>query len=204
MLNNDFIKNIKFISLYLCNKDGKPSHIYLIAAPQGVFICLSLWFFLRTKTSSFHHPCQRSRQSPSCRQGRTRAWTLLWTSSGKRPGKDWWQPSGRRQYDRTPPQKAPIASKSTSLRPRPDSEDGPAPIIEPNCFGPLQTLIDTNTNWSEHRVQRMHRGRSTADDRSVEITGQHTDLQPPAMGLNHPDRCLILLLLPLLLLLLRL
>lgn len=175
MLSNDLISNIWYNNLYLCNKGvGGGSHIYLIVAPRG-FIPFCL--ILRTKTSRFHHPCQRSRQSPGFQQGRTGAWTRLSTNSGKRPGKDWWQRSERRQYDKTPPQKAPTASKSTSPRPRPDSEDRPAPIIEEQFRTPSDShqhqhkLIWTQTTTD---AQRSTPHPSTADDRSVEITGQHT------------------------------
>lgn len=191
-------------------KTGAIAHL-LNCSTSACSIILSSFVFSsfvpRMKTSRFRHLCQRSRQSPSCRQGRTGAWTRLWRSSGKRPGNDWWQRSERRQYDRTPPQKAPTASKSTSPRPRPDSENGLAPRhrgTSPDPFRISSTQHKLIWTRSTTDAQRSSPHHSTADDRSVEITGQHTDLHPPAMGLNHPARCLTLLLLLLLLLLLRL
>lgn len=154
---------------------------------EGVFsacttqylIRFSSWYdILRTKTSSFHHQCQRSRLSPSCQRGRTGALTQLWTSSGKKPGNDWWQQSALHQYDRTPPQKALTASKSTSPRPRPASENEPAPIIEE------QSWLTSDIHWHKRTgrfgintpcttdAQKPIPHSSTAGDRrNVGITG---------------------------------
>lgn len=164
---------------------------------EVVFSACTLFLFLldilRMKTSSFHHLCQRSRLSPSCRRGRTGAWTRPWTNSAKRPGSVWWQRSARRQYDRTPPRKAPTALKSTSPRLRPASDESElAQIIEGKS---LKLTSDfhwhkhTDKIWDEHTdVQRMHRGRSLIaaqliDRRNAGITGQIMQItDPAAMG----------------------
>lgn len=131
----------------------------LIADSAKLFLTPLPDFLLRMRTSSFHHLCQRSSQSLGCRQGKTRAWTRLWTSSGKKPENGWWQPSVRRLYDRTPPRKVQTASKSTSPRPRRASESKPAPTVKENPDS-LQTFSwHKHTHRPETNTQnRMHRG----------------------------------------------
>lgn len=129
--------------------------------------------FLRMKTSSFHHLCQRSRVSRGCQQRRTRAWTLLQTSSGKKPEKGWWQQSVRHQYDRTPPQKVLTASKSTSPRPRPASESKPAPIkklLTHFRHSLTQHKSETHTKYI-YILDAQHRGQSLIA--AQEICGDH-------------------------------
>lgn len=167
--------------------------------------------FLRMKTSSFHHLCQRSSLSPSCQRGRTGVWTLLWTSSGKKPGNGWWQQSARHRCDRTPPRKALTASRSTSPRPRPASESEPAPIIEKILTHFRHSLTQTHrpdlrrTHRHTTDAQRPIPHSSTADGRRKH--GDHrAQTQSRIMQIitqlpwdwNNLDRCLILLLLLLL------
>lgn len=132
------------------------------AGTTQYFIRFSSWYdILRTKTSSLHHRCQRSSLSPSCQWGRTGAWTRPWTSSGKKPGNGWLRQSAQHQYDRTPPQKALTASKSTSLRPRPASENEPAPINEE------QSWLTSDIHWHKHTnrfdINTMFNGCTDAD-----------------------------------------
>lgn len=171
--------------------DSEPT-ILMVLVPDSAelyFVSHPSWHvFLRMKTSSLLHLCQRSSLSPSCQWGRTGVWTQLWTNNGKKPENGWWQRSVLRPYGRTPPQRAQTASKYTFQRPKPASESKPAPFIVENT----QTSI-TQTRWRyETDKQRMHRGwsliaaqlmaRGTWASQGTKTNPKNADLHPAAVG----------------------
>lgn len=144
----------------------------------------------RMKTSSFHHQCQRSSLSPGCQRVRTGAWTQLWTSSGKKPENVWWQPSERHQYDRTRPQKAQTASKSTSQRPRPASESEPANWSSSKIQTHFKRLTQRHKNKFETNTQMFYGCTEAWSQGHRGVTGHrrtimnNADHHPAAMGLK--------------------
>lgn len=175
MLSSDFIWNIKYFTLGWCNKD---EDICWIEAPQGVLSFRPLDLpsgrkqaasVVRAKEAIKAQAVDGEGQERrlGCGQAAARGQEKIDGSEARGVGATELRHRKRRQH--------------RNLRPR-----GPDPALRSdqrpswrNSSRPFRNLIDTNTNWSGESptdAQRPTPHRSTADDRSVEITGQHTQI----------------------------
>lgn len=204
MSSNDLISNIWYNNLYLCNKGV----VGITHLPN----CGTIGFY-----SILPYPKEENKQIPSSVPKKSSKPRL---STGKDRSVDSAVDRQRQEArKRLMAAKRAASVRQNSATESADSIEIYVPEAQTRLWGqtsadhrgtapdpfrlstPTQTDLNTDYNGcTEVDPSSQHSWWQKCGDHRA----THTDLHSPAMGLNHPDRCLILLLLPLLLLLLRL
>lgn len=205
MLSNDFILNIWYNKLYLCNKEGGITHLPNCSTTGCFTIFLS-------------YPQDENKQLPSSMPKKSSKPRL---STGKDRSVDSAVDKQRQEArKRLMAAKRAASVRQNSATESADSIEIYVPEAQTRLWGRTSTNhqgtapdpFRLSSTPSQTDLNTDYNGCTEADPSSQHSWWQkrgdhratHTDLHSPAMGLNHPDRCLMLLLFPLLLLLLRL